>query len=131
MTNAHVAGTVGSILFALALNSTTHAASILFDDETDTIQVAEGTVPTDSMTIEGVVQFSTSLNGYGMLFNEWTHGVEDKQLNVGSGSSTGYFFPSRDVITATQSLSLDGWHHIAHVTDGVIQSLYIDGMLAN
>lgn len=122
-----------SILFC-GLTTVANASYILFDEPTDTISIAGQTFIDTSMTIEAQIFFTNEYNGEGVLFREWTNGLEDKQLQVGPNKLAGYSHPVSPVpsgISATPNISVGESHHIAYVYDGVEERLYLDGVLQN
>lgn len=109
-----------------------NASYILFDQPTDTIDVAGQTVIGSSLTIETRVLFTDEYNEPGRIFNEWTLGYEDKLLYGGSKMIMGYSHPtalSMTVISSDSTLTIGSSHHLAYVYDGSEERLYLDGQL--
>jgi hypothetical protein len=100
-----------------------------FDETTDNIQVAGHTVLATAATFEARLFFPSGSGGAGMVFNEWTFGAEDKQLQAGPDRLRGYTFNTAPVLQHLTTLTADVWHHVAFVYDGGLgeQRLYLDG----
>lgn len=106
------------------------AGVVKFTNTTDTIAVSTGTTLTSASTYEARILFTTGLNRYGMVFNEWTNSQEDKYLSAGPTGLVGYNYPVvGTTLNGTTTLTLNTWHHIAMVYDGAQERLYLDGVL--
>ncbi len=120
--------------FAVAALSVASASAgvVKFTNTTDTIAVSTGTTLTSASTYEARILFTTALNRFGMVFNEWTNGQEDKMLTAGPTGLTGYNYPVfGSMLNGSPAVSLNTWHHIAMVYDGAQERLYLDGVLVS
>jgi hypothetical protein len=112
----------------LLVRSGPTAGVILFDQKTDTISVAGQIVLADRATYEARVLFTSTAAGGGLVINEWKEGLEDKFLGVDVNQLNAYSFGlSETPLLAPASLSLNAWHHVAYVYDGLEERLYLDG----
>jgi len=121
---------VFAVTLLLGPGASTCFAVALFDSSTDTIKVAGNTVLTTAATIEARLFFSDTYAASGTVFNEWANGAEDKLLRITLGdpaSIVGSFYGAGGV-TATVTIALNRWHHIAYVYDGSEHRLYLDGV---
>jgi len=128
---SRIPSVVCACFLTFAPGSETIANTILFDDSTDTIRVAEGTELGTAATIEARIKFTSEFDQGGLLFNEFTDSQEDKQLSVRTEGVTGYFFPiNLDLVElqAPQTLTLNTWHHVAYVLGSGFERLFLDGM---
>ena len=108
---------------------------ILFSRPSDTISVSAGTTLSAAVTIEARVLFTGKYQSYGLVFNEWTSGYEDKALAAGGGTGgalTGYAYPATappPFYTVHTPIALNQWHDIAFVYNGADSMLFLDGNL--
>lgn len=125
------------ILAAAAVLSavTTQASVALFDSATDTIQVGGHTILGTAATYEARVLFTSQYDSFGDIYDEWSYGLEDKQLSVSSHMVRAYSGPihyegdNTGYIVANCSMSLGTWHHVAYVYDGSKERIYVDGQI--
>jgi hypothetical protein len=120
--------TVG-LLFAPIL--TCSAQYAWFARNTDVISVSGQTDLGTQCTIEVILMLPSSAHSGGSVFDEWVLNQEEKHLDVSMISVDGVAFPN-DPLEASENrglVTLDQWHHIAYVCDGVEQRLYLDGQL--
>ena len=120
---------VAALLLLCCATDTQAQGSALFDDSTDVIQVDGQTVIGSAATYEAVVLFPSGLGAGGTIFNEWTISQEDKRLNAGPSYVFGYNFPASGALQHGVSMMPDVWHHVAFVTDGAEDRLFLDGVL--
>jgi len=122
---------VGAALALVGLEA--HAQYAIFNEVTDQIQVSGDTVLADQSTFEAVVRFPAGAGAYGVVFNEWTNFVEDKQFWIGPTFFQCFLYPlpssSGPALSGPLTLTPDEWHHVAYVYDGEQQSFYVDGVL--
>ena len=120
-----------AIILSLIAAEPAPAQLCLFDQTTDTIQVAGQTTLSNAMTLEAVLYFTPQQNGFGLLFNEWTSGAEDKLLGAGPASVIGYNYPNSSpnqfIVVHAQALNVP--HHVAFVVGSSQERLYVDGIL--
>lgn len=122
-----------------ALVGTSWASSLradvaLFGRSTDTIRVDNNLVALGaSATYEARILFTPQHAGFGLIFNEHTFALEDKQLLAGPEGirafSHGLTTETPGEITASVRLASNVWHHVAYVYDGAQERLYLDGVL--
>lgn len=108
--------------------------NIFFNNQTDTIQIFGQTSLSTSSTYEARIYFPSNVGRYGLVFNEFYYGLEDKYLTVGPNDIEGYNYPNYpnyplSFIKGSKKLSFDAWHHVAFVQGGGTQRLYLDGQL--
>lgn len=121
--------------FALLAATAAHAQTVHFDDPTDTIQIDGQTVIGTACTYEAVILFPSQGGIGGMIFNEFTNALEDKQFSLAFAGGalpstfTGYNFPASTVLSDTVTVAADTWHHVAFVYDGTEERLYVNGVL--
>jgi hypothetical protein len=101
-----------------------------FARNTDIIAVSGQSVLSNDCTIEAVLLLPSASHSGGSIYDEWQLGQEEKYLGVSIDSISADAFPN-DTIQAAESqglLSLDKWHHIAFVSNGSEQRIYLDGL---
>lgn len=108
--------------------------NIFFNNPTDTIQISGQTVLGNESTYEAGIYFPSGIGAFGLVFDEFKYGLEDKVLAAGPNLLYGYNFPNfpnyaLSGITSTTPLASDTWHHIAFVQGGGTQRLYLDGQM--
>ncbi len=113
-------------------DGTFDSPNIFFNNRTDTIQIAKQTWLGNESTYEARIYFPSDVGAYGLVFNEFKFGLEDKVLGAGPNTLYGYNFPNypNEPLTglaARTRLAPDTWHHIAFVQGGGTQRLYLDG----
>ncbi|TWT37173.1 hypothetical protein KOR34_21200 [Posidoniimonas corsicana] len=82
------------------------------------------------LTVEARVLFDDTLGSFGMLFNEWQLGVEDKQIRLGPSRQRAYMLGlTAGNFDTTVELQRDAWHHVAWTSNGVSEHWYINGQL--
>jgi len=119
-----------AVSLSLCTASARGAAFATFDETTDTISVTGQTIIGNTATYEATLQFTDALQGGGMVFNEWTNFLEDKQFNIGPTYVFGYAHPvSPDANTVAATIALNAWHHVAYVLDTNQERFYLDGTL--
>ncbi len=100
-----------------------------FDHSTDIISVSGPTMLTNQCTIEAVFMLPSNNQSGGNLFDEWALGQEEKHLGLSQFSIDADLYPN-DPISVSEPkglITLDSWHHVALVYNGVEQRLYLDG----
>jgi hypothetical protein len=108
----------------------TPSGVVLFDLNTDTIAVTGQIGLANAATYEARVLLTSTFAGAGLVFDEWTPGLEDKFLGVDLTHLNAYSFRlSDDVLVGPVSATLNAWHHVAYVYDGAQERLYLDGRL--
>ncbi|MEI8109169.1 MAG: LamG-like jellyroll fold domain-containing protein [Verrucomicrobiota bacterium] len=112
--------------FACMGGAESNAGLAYFRNSTDTISVSGGTTIANAITIEAVVIPIAPVNG--MIFNEYTFGLEDKMLGYSQNEIGGYIFPLT-YLAAPVTISLGVSHHLAYVYDGAQDRIYVDGIL--
>lgn len=124
---------LSALLVCLAAAASAQTAH--FDDPTDTIQIDGQTVIGTACTYEAVILFPSQGGGGGMVFNEFTDSLEDKQFFFAYAGETApstfnaYHFPASSVLSGMTTVTADTWHHIAFVYDGTEERLYVNGTL--
>lgn len=100
-----------------------------FDSDSDTISIAGQSMFDVEATYEARIMPTS--NAYGLIFNEWSYGQEDKALEFGSDRIHSYGFPVNYPVSylVPVSLDLNTWYHVAYVYDGQEERLYLDGQL--
>lgn len=123
-------GVLGLWIPLLTCNAV-HAQYILFNNQTDTIALSGQTTLSNSVTYEAQVYLTSSLNGQGNVFNEWTNAQEDKMFRLGQSEIQGFSFPAGGptVFNPSATITLNQWHHVAYVFDGSLDRIYLDGSL--
>lgn len=100
---------------------------VLFQRVTDTIQLSSPTTLGAAATLEARILFTPAYSNGHDLYREWVDSVEDKHLTVKPWEiAVGLHSVGPALVTPT-TISLNAWHHIAAVYDGVSMSLYLDG----
>lgn len=110
------------------------AGVALFTPASDTVRVDNNTVSLGgAATYEARILFTAQHAGGGLVYNEHSCALEDKQLKVGpagiSAFSYGLATETPGEISAIVPVSSNVWHHIAYVYDGSQERLYLDGAL--
>jgi hypothetical protein len=128
--------------------------NIFFNNPTDTIEISGQTVLGNESTYEADIYFPSGIGAYGIVFNEFKFGLEDKVLGAGPNGLVAYNYNFRnDNVTdtglngrvaslyrqfpnyalsgagSTRPLTSDNWHHIAFVHGRGSQRLYLDGQI--
>ena len=103
-------------------------ASLLFSDPRGMVFVNGQSTLGNVLTVEARILFTSQFASFGMLFNEWQLGVEDKQLRVGPANQRSYFYGLTDGnFEINRSLTAGVWHHVAWSSDGAQEHWFIDG----
>ncbi len=120
------------IAASLAAAISAKAQYIWFDQNTDTIQVPGQVEFGTACTMEAIFYLPSSHQQPGFLLDEWAANAEDKFLYV-SDSFVSANTSSNQVgrLSAATPLALDTWQHIAYVSDGSEERLYLDGILVD
>lgn len=123
-----------AVLIGTFWTSFLQADVALFGRSTDTIRVDNNLVSLGAAaTYEARILFTPQHAGFGLVFNEHTFALEDKQLLAGPEGirafSHGLTTETPGEITASIPLASNVWHHVAYVYDGAQERLYLDGVL--
>ena len=123
-----------AVLIGTFWTSCLRADVVLFGRSTDTIRVDNNLVTLGSAaTYEARILFTAQHAGFGLIFNEHTFALEDKQLLAGPEGlrafSHGLTTETPGEIAASIPLASNVWHHVAYVYDGAQERLYLDGVL--
>ena len=122
----HWTARVAAVMLSFAAQSS-WADVVLFQRLTDTIQLSSPTTLGPAATLEARILLTPAYNGGQDLYREWVDSVESKHLTVNPwGIAFGLHNVGPALGTPT-TISLNAWHHIAAVYDGVSMSLYLDG----
>ena len=110
-----------TIGFLLAMMLSCSAQYAWFVRSTDTIAVSGQTDLKDQCTIEAIIMLPSSQHSGGNIFDEWVLAEEEKYLGVSSQSIGAVAYPNSDMEMAERRglISLDKWHHVAFVCNGV------------
>ena len=99
-----------------------------FSRPTDTLMLPGRVVLDAACTIEARVMLTTHTAKDGSVFCQWESGREDLYLGVSLDGITACCHPVANV-DARCRVSLNEWHHVAFVCDGVQGRLYLDGKM--
>jgi hypothetical protein len=115
---------------ALYFSSTSQSASEIATQGAGPGEWRRGTVLGGAATMEAWFYLLSGTPSLGAIYTEHDFALEDKSLRVGPNEISSLFAgPSNlPVMTASVPVSLNSWHHVAHVYDGAMMSLYLDGV---
>ena len=117
-------------LAALLIPHVADAEYAIFDSNTDSIALANGTTLGTTATIE--VVFAPTSSTPGTFYFEQLDGQEAKSLTASAISVNGFGFASGIItsgLTANVSVAPRVFHHLAFVRDGAQERLYFDGVM--
>jgi hypothetical protein len=106
-----------------------HGQYAQFLRPTDAIQIQGQTVLNKAATFEAVLMYLLPMRTEGQIWNEWTNGLEDKNIAQHTNIMTGTAYNVAEDLLYHVSPAPYQWHHVAYVYDGAAQRLYLDGTL--
>lgn len=124
-------GFFGVAMAAICVVGSATADYAVFADPLDTIRISGDTVVSEAITIEAVLILSDA-SGLGRVYTEHNEGLEDKQLRVRPQVVDGFAYPRGlpSTLRADLCMPIGRPVHVAFVSDGVEERIYVGGTLA-